>query len=76
MKNLAIQIQKLSLIILGFFTLAIMGAEPGTTESSMYNYDHAFDYGHVGWFLACGWLVVLIIFFTATAIRYYKGINE
>ena len=76
MKKLVINLQAISLIVLGFLTLCLLGAEPGSSESSMYEYEHAFDYGHLGWWLGWGWVVMVVLFLTLTAIRYYKGINE
>jgi hypothetical protein len=52
-------IQSLSFILMGVITILILGAEPGTSEESMYKYNHAFDTGHVGWILGWGWVVSL-----------------
>jgi hypothetical protein len=76
MKNFVMNLQTLSLIVLGLCTLCILGAEPGTSEESMYEYEHAFDYGNVGFILVWGWCVSLALFLTTTAIRYYNSINE
>jgi hypothetical protein len=67
-------IQTLSIICLALFTLCILGAEPGTSESSMYEYEHAFETGHVGWYLGWGWIVSLglLIISTALIVRYNK----
>jgi hypothetical protein len=61
---------------LGFLTLLILGAEPGTSESSMYDYEHFTDRGHLGWYICWGWVVSLVVFLTLTGIRFYKGIRE
>ena len=76
MKNFLINFQFISLIALGLCTLFILGAEPGTSEDSMYEYAHAMDKGHVGWVLCWGWVTSLVLFLTLTAIRYYNSINE
>lgn len=76
MKSFIINLQFISLCVLGLCTLFILGAEPSGSESSYYEYEHAFDTGHLGWFLIWGWVVSLVLFLTLTAIRYYKGINE
>lgn len=52
-------IQELSIIVLILTTLCILGAEPGTSESSMYEYEHAFDSGNIGWYLGWGWMISL-----------------
>jgi uncharacterized BrkB/YihY/UPF0761 family membrane protein len=61
-------IQPLSIIGLILFTLLILGAEPGTSESSMYEYEHAFDTGHVGWYLGWGWVVCVGLLIISTVI--------
>lgn len=76
MKKVIINLQFISLCLLGLLTLLILGAEPGASEQSMYEYEHAFDYGHIGWFLGWGWVICLVVFLTLTIIRFYKGINE
>jgi hypothetical protein len=76
MKQFILNAQFISLVVLGLCTLCILGAEPGTSESSMYEYEHAFEKGHVGWFLIWGWVTSLVLFLTLTAIRYYNSINE
>lgn len=76
MKKLVINLQAISLVVLGFLTLCLLGAEPNNTEDSMYEYQHGFDYGHLGWFLGWGWVLCLVLFIILTAIRYYKNINE
>jgi len=76
MKQIIINLQAISLIVLGFLTLCLLGAEPGSSESSMYEYEHAFEYGHIGWVLGWGWVVMFTLFIALTIIRYYKGINE
>ena len=76
MKNFILNAQFISLCILGLFTLLILGAEPGTSESSMYEYEHFCDKGNLGWYICWGWVVMLVTFLTLTAIRFYKGINE
>jgi uncharacterized BrkB/YihY/UPF0761 family membrane protein len=76
MKNFVMNLQVFSLIALGLCTLCILGAEPGTSESSMYEYEHAFDYGHIGWFLGWGWVISLALLITTTAILYRLSLNE
>jgi hypothetical protein len=76
MKNFVMNLQVFSLIALGLCTLCILGAEPGTSESSMYEYEHAFDYGHIGWFLGWGWVISLTLLITTTAILYRLSLNE
>ena len=61
-------IQTLSIIGLALFTLCLLGAEPGTSESSMYEYEHAFDTGHVGWYLGWGWVVCLGLLIISTVL--------
>ena len=70
MKNFVIYAQEISLIVLGLCTLFILGAEPGTSEDSMYEYAHAMDKGHVGWFLCWGWVTSLVLFIALTIIIY------
>lgn len=72
MKNFIFYAQQISLIVLGLCTLCILGAEPGTTESSMYEYAHAMDKGHVGWFLCWGWVISLVLFITSTIFIIYN----
>jgi hypothetical protein len=76
MKNFILNAQFISLCILGFLTLCILGAEPGTSESSMYEYEHFCDKGNLGWYMCWGWVAMVVLFLTLTAIRYYKGIRE
>ena len=59
-------IQPLSIAGLILLTLLLLGAEPGTSESSMYEYEHAFDIGHVGWWLGWGWVVCLGLLIIST----------
>jgi hypothetical protein len=61
-------IQTLSIIGLSLTTLFILGAEPGTSESSMYEYEHAFETGHVGWCLGWGWVVSLGLLIMSTVL--------
>ena len=61
-------IQSLSFILNGIITILILGAEPGTSESSMYEYEHAFDTGHVGWILGWGWVVTLGLIIMSTTL--------
>jgi len=61
-------IQTLSVIGLALTTLFILGAEPGTSESSMYEYEHAFDAGHVGWCLGWGWVMCLGLLIISTVL--------
>ena len=69
-------IQTLSLICLALCTLCILGAEPGVSESSMYEYEHAFDTGHVGWYLGWGWIVSLGLLTISTILIYHDNINN
>jgi len=68
-------IQTLSIICLALFTLCILGAEPGTSESSMYEYEHAFETGHIGWYLGWGWIVSLGLLIMSTVLIYRDNIN-
>ena len=61
-------IQSLSVMGLLLLTLLLLGAEPGTSESSMYEYEHAFDTGHVGWYLGWGWVVCLGLLIMSTVL--------
>lgn len=61
-------IQSLSVIGLLLLTLLLLGAEPGTSESSMYEYEHAFDTGHIGWYLGWGWVVCLGLLIMSTVL--------
>ena len=61
-------IQTLTFIGLCLFTLCILGAEPGTSEDSMYEYEHAFDIGYVGWYLGWGWVVCLGLLIMSTVL--------
>jgi len=76
MKKIILITQFISLCIGALCLLCLLGAEPSSTESSMYEYEHFCDKGHLGWYIL--WLFVLsvVLFFVTTAIRYYKGINE
>jgi|688.fasta_scaffold1120728_1 hypothetical protein len=76
MKNFVMNLQVFSLIALGLCTLCILGAEPGTSEESMYEYEHAFDYGHIGFILVWGWVTSLALLITTTAILYYNSVKE
>jgi hypothetical protein len=69
-------IQELSIIVLALTTLCILGAEPGTSESSMYEYEHAFDTGHVGWYLGWGWIISLGLLIIVTIIKHYSKIKH
>jgi hypothetical protein len=75
MKNFILNAQFISLGILGFLTLLILGAEPGTSEQSMYDYEHFTDPGNLGWYICWGWVIMLVSFLTLTGIRFYKKIN-
>ena len=61
-------IQSLSIMGLCLFTLLLLGAEPGTSEDSMYEYEHAFDTGHMGWYLGWGWVVCLGLVIISTVL--------
>ena len=61
-------IQSLSFILMGIITILILGAEPGTSEDSMYEYEHAFDTGHMGWYLGWGWVVCLGLVIISTVL--------
>ena len=66
-------IQGISLIGLLLLTLFILGAEPGTSEESMYDYEHAFDTGHIGWYLGWGWVVCLGLLIMSTVLIVIKN---
>ena len=66
--KIIIAIKILSRAGLALFTLCLLGAEPGTSESSMYEYEHAFDTGHVGWYLGWGWVVCLGLLIMSTVL--------
>ena len=76
MKNFILNAQFISLCVGGLCLLCLLGAEPGTSESSMYEYEHFCDKGHLGWYILLTFGLSVVVFFVTTAIRYYKGINE
>jgi hypothetical protein len=47
---------EISLVILGFVTLLLLGAEPSGSEQSYYDYEHFTDKGHFGWYLCWIWV--------------------
>jgi hypothetical protein len=77
MKQFILNAQAICLIALGLCTLFILGAEPSSSsEESLSNYAHAMDKGNFGWYLCWGWVTLVVLFLTLTAIRYYHSINE
>jgi len=54
----------ISLVILGFITLLLLGAEPGTSEQSMYDYEHFTDKGNFGWYLCWSWVFFGVVTLT------------
>jgi len=76
MKKIILATQFISLCVGGLCLLLLLGAEPNSTESSMYEYEHFCDKGHFGWYLLWLFALSVVLFFVTTAIRYYKGINE
>ncbi len=79
MKKIIPHVFQISLVIFGFITLLILGAEPGTTESSMYEYEHFTDKGNFGWYLVWGWVwfgVITLITFIMLLIDSNKGLTK
>jgi magnesium-transporting ATPase (P-type) len=76
MKQFILNAQFISLCVGGFCLLCLLGAEPNSTESSMYEYEHFCDKGHFGWYLLWAFGLSVLVFFVTTAIRYYQSINE
>ena len=76
MKKFILNTQFISLCVGGLCLLFLLGAEPGTSESSMYDYEHFCDRGNFGWYLLWTFCISVVVFLITTAIRYYKGINE
>lgn len=64
MKKIIPHVFQISLTIFGLITLFILGAEPGTSEESMYDYEHFTDKGNFGWYLVWGWVVFGVITLT------------
>jgi len=56
--------------------LLLLGAEPGTSESSMYDYEHFCDKGNFGWYLLWAFGLSVVLFIITTIIRFVKSINE
>jgi hypothetical protein len=76
MKKFILTTQFISLCVGALCLLCLLGAEPGTSESSMYDYEHFCDKGNFGWYLLWIFGLSVVVFFVTTAIRFYKGINE
>jgi hypothetical protein len=74
MKNFLLNAQFFSMCIGGFCLLLLLGAEPGTSESSMYEYEHFCDKGNFGWYLLWALCLSFVTFVFSTAIRLYKKI--
>jgi len=66
--------QFFSMCIFAFCLLCVLGAEPGTSESSMYEYEHFCDKGNFGWYLLLALGLSFVTFVVTTAIRIYKKI--
>ncbi len=64
MKKFIPHVFQVSLFIFCLITLFILGSEPGTTEESMYEYEHFTDRGNFGWYLVWGWVWVGVITLT------------
>lgn len=76
MKRFILNTQFISLCISGLCLLLLLGAEPGTSEESYYDYEHFCDKGNFGWYLLWAFGLSLVLFFVTTAIRYYQSINQ
>ena len=75
MKKFIINAQFLSLVVLGFLTLCILGAEPSeASEAGLERYEASAAY----WapIILWSWLAVFIVFISLTAVRFYKNISE
>ena len=70
------KLQTLSVAVLVLTTLLILGADPGTNESSMYEYEHMFDMGHMGWYLIGGWVISLGLLIVTTSIIHRDKIKQ
>ena len=64
MKKYTPHLFQISLFFLGLITLLLLGAEPNTTESSMYEYEHFTDKGHFGWYLCWSWVFFCVVTIT------------
>ena len=76
MKKFILTAQFISLCVGALCLLCLLGAEPGTSDDSMYDYEHFCDKGNFGWYILWTFGLSVVVFFVTTAIRYYKGINE
>lgn len=76
MKKFILTTQFISLCVGGLCLLLLLGAEPGTSESSMYDYEHFCDKGNFGWYLLWAFGLSLVLFIITTIIRFVKSINE
>jgi len=55
---------QISLVILGFVTLLLLGAEPSGSEQSYYDYEHFTDKGNFGWYLCWSWVFFGVVTLT------------
>ena len=74
MKQFIVNLQFFSMCILALCVLCILGAEPGTSESSMYEYEHFCDKGNFGYYLLWALGLSFVTFVVTTAICIYKKI--
>lgn len=76
MKKFIERLQFISLCLGGLMLLCLLGAEPNGSESSMYEYEHFCDKGHLGWYMLWIFGLSVLTFFVTTAIRYYNVVNS
>ena len=65
-------LQFISLCVGGLCLLLLLGAEPNSTESSMYEYEHFCDKGHFGWYLLWALGISFVTFLITTIIQLVK----
>ena len=71
-KNFLSWTQFISLVISGLMFLFLLGAEPNTTESSMYEYEHFLDKGHLGYYMMWVFFFSIGLFIMSTFILHSK----
>lgn len=70
---------QISFVLFGLTFICLMGAEPNTlNESSLYEYEHFFDKGHLGWYILwiCGISFITTISSYIALKRSEKNINK
>lgn len=75
MKQFILNVQFISLCVGALCLLFLLGAEPGTSEESMYDYEHFCDKGNFGWYLLWTFGISVVLFITTTIIRFRMAIN-